>query len=193
MAPVLFFIVHFFELISGILFFLSFFIFVLLFHSAYFLIRNTMFFCFILFRMKRYSSAQELMKTNGMSRSDAATRALIGDGYPAQPPQAARRRHAFLPAAVTPSTCVPHFVPIRVGPPAKDRRRDTRTSQFAEIDVSNGDSVHTPNSVVYYTHHDARSLVSADHPIDPLHSDAAASTPGQMVAVITKSPSLAGR
>ena len=56
------------------------------------------------------------------------------------------------------------------------------TSQLAESDVASGDSYHTPNSAAYYTPPDARSLASADGPIDPLQSQPAASTPGQMGA-----------
>ena len=65
-------------------------------------------------------------------------------------------------------------------PATKRGRRETVTSQFAESDVSNGDSFHTPKSAVYYTPPDARSLTSADCPIDTLKSQTGALTPGRM-------------
>ena len=74
--------------------------------------------------MKRSSSALELVKTKLMSRPDAAARALADHGYAAPSPQAARRRHASLPAGVTASTWVPPVVSVCVGPPAKRRRRE---------------------------------------------------------------------
>ena len=133
-------------------------------------------------RMKRSSRAVELAKSRMMSRPDAATRALADHGYAAPSPQTARHRHASLPAGVRPSACVPPVVPVCAGPPAKRRRRDTMTSQFAESDVSNGDSFNTPNSAVYYTPPDVRSLASADGPLDPLQSQGAASSTAQMGA-----------
>ncbi|KAF0138435.1 MAG: hypothetical protein FD143_3661, partial [Ignavibacteria bacterium] len=131
-------------------------------------------------RMKRSSSAVELAKSNVMSGSEAGRRALADHGYAAPSPQAARRRHASLPADATASTWVPPVVPVCEGPPAKRRSRDTMTSQFAESDVASGDSYYTPNSAVYYTPPDARSLASADGPLDPLQSQAAALSPRQM-------------
>ena len=129
--------------------------------------------------MNRSSSAVELAKSNVMSGSEAGRRALADHGYAAPSPQAARRRHASLPADATASTWVPPVVPVCGGPPAKRRRRDTMTSQLAESDVSNGDSFHTPNSAAYYTPPDARSLASADAPLEPFQSQMAASTQGQ--------------
>ena len=138
-----------------------------------------MFFCFLMCRMKRSSSALELTKSSMLIRPNAATRALADHGYAAPSPQATRRRHASLPAGSTASTWVPPVVPVRVGPPAKRRRRDTMTSQFAESDVSSGDSFHTPNSTVYYISPHARSLASADGPIYPISSQLAAASPRQ--------------
>ena len=75
-----------------------------------------------------------------MTRLVAASWALADHGYRATPTHAARRQHASLPAGATPSTCLPPVWHVCVGPPAKRRRRDTMTSQFAESDVANGDS-----------------------------------------------------
>ena len=117
-----------------------------------------------------------------MSRPDATTRALPDHGYAAPSTQAARRRHASLPADTLASTWVAPVVPVCAGPPAKRRRRDTMTSQFADSDVASGDSYHTPNSAVYYTPPDARFLASEDVTLGPLQSQAASSTPEQMGA-----------
>ena len=159
-------------------FFFSFFS--LTFSFSVFLYTQTLFFCFIMCRMKRSSSDVVLAKSNVMSGSEASRRALADHGYAAPSPQASRRRHASLPADATASTWVPPVVPVFAGPPAKRRRRDTMTSQFAESDVASGDSYHTPNSAVYYTPPDARSLASVDGPLDPFQSQVAASTPRQM-------------
>ena len=129
--------------------------------------------------MKRSSRAVDLAKSNVMSRSQSARRALSDHGYAAPSPQAPRPRHASLPAGATASTWVPPVVAVCVGPAAKRGRRDIMTSQLAESDVSSGDSFHTPNSPAYYTPPDACSLASADDPLDPFQSQVAASTQGQ--------------
>ncbi|KAF0136875.1 MAG: hypothetical protein FD143_3786, partial [Ignavibacteria bacterium] len=97
-------------------------------------------------RKKGSSSAVDLAKSKMMSGSEAGRRVLADQGYAAPSPQAARHHHASLPADATASTWVPPVVPVCAGPPAKRRRRDTMTSQFAESDVASGDSYHTPNS-----------------------------------------------
>ena len=84
--------------------------------------------------------------------------------------QALRHRHGFRPLCLC------------VGPPAKRRRWDTMTSQFGESDVASGDSYHTPNYAIYNTPPGARSPASVDKQLDPLQSQPAASTPGQMGA-----------
>ena len=127
----------------------------------------------------RSSSDEDLANVIVMNRPDAATRALADHGYAAPPPHAERRRHASLPAGAKVSTWVPPVVPVCVGPPAKRRRRETMTSQFAETDVARGESLHTPNSAAYYTPPDARSLASAYGPVGPLQSQLPASSPRQ--------------
>ena len=87
-----------------------------------------------------------------------------------------------LPAGAPPSTWLPLIVPVSLGPPAKRRRRDMMTSQFAECDFVSGDSYHTANSAVFYTAPDARSVALADAPINPFQSQLEASPPGQMGA-----------
>ena len=119
--------------------------------------------------LRRTTSAVELAKANLLSASQAALS-----------PQAARRRHASLRADATASTWVPPVVPVRVGPHAKRRRRDTMTSQFAESDVASGDSYHTPNWAIYYALADDRSLASADVQLGGLQSQPATSSPEQM-------------
>ena len=70
------------------------------------------FYCIIVCRMKRYSTALELAKENVMSRSQAARRALLDCGSAAPSPQTARSRHASLPAGPTASTWERPLVPV---------------------------------------------------------------------------------
>ena len=105
-------VIYFSELISGVLYFLFILFSIAFFYAVYLLIHKHYVFCFIMCRMKRSSSAVELVKTKVMSRPDAATRALADHGYAAPSQQAARRRHASLPAGATGSTWVPPVVPV---------------------------------------------------------------------------------
>ena len=68
------------------------------------------------------------------------------------------------------------------GPPGKRRLVDSTTSKLAASDVPIGESFHTPISTLYYTPPEARSLASSDATIDPLQSQLAAASPGQMGA-----------
>ena len=118
-------------------------------------------FCFIMCRMKRSSSAVDILKSRVMNRPGAANLPLANYACGATPIQPARPRQGSLPVSPTASTSVPPLVPVCVGPPAKRGRQDTMTSQKAESDVASGESFHTANSAVYYNPPDARALAEA--------------------------------
>ena len=149
---------------------------VLIFHGIYFPIQNATF-SVISCRIQRFSCHLYVAKLNMIRSSQAATRSLADHVYDSSPSQAQTPRHACLPSRARASRWVPPVVSVRVGPPAKRRRRETMTSQFAESDDASGDSFHIPNSAAYYTPPDARSLPSADGPLGPLQSQLAASSP----------------
>ena len=118
-------------------------------------------------RMKRSPCAVDMGKSNVMSRSQAARRARSDHGYGAPSPQATTPRHASQTAGATATTRVPPVVPRCVGPPAKRRRCDTKSSQIADSDGASGDCFHTTISGQYNIPPDAGSLASVDGSIDP--------------------------
>ena len=98
---------------------------------------------FGVFRIHRSLSSADVAHASVVTQSQAHRRAIAdyANAAPSQP--AARPRQSFLPAGAIASTWGPPAVHVSVGPPAKRRRFDCTTSQFAASDVASGDSFHT--------------------------------------------------
>ena len=81
-----------------------------------------------MWRMKRFSSAIELANSTVMSRSQTERRGIADHGYGAPSPQAARGRHASLPAGATTSKLLSPVVPVCVTPSETSSTRDDDVS-----------------------------------------------------------------
>ena len=80
-----------------------------------------------------------------------------------------------------------------VGAPTKRRRLDTATSEFVDGASNSEDSFRTPDSAVFYTSPDARSVTSASGRLDPFSRGCRRIARNRRDAAIVSCPSLSGR